>query len=235
MGLSIQSVISALLPRDCFLCGATCEDVFLCADCSNRLPAMPAQCCPVCALPTPREEVCGACLKRPPHFDATHALWRYDFPIDKMVQSIKYSHRLASVDFFAQAMAELLENMFSTTSLPDIVLPVPLSAQRLRERGFNQSVEIARPLARALGLPLELHAVRRQRHTAPQAELPWKERAKNIRQAFGCAADLTGKSLLVIDDVMTTGATLDELARLLKAHGAVRVENCVVARTLKDN
>jgi ComF family protein len=242
MGLSIQSVfqsvfqsaVSMLLPRDCFLCGAACEDVFLCADCSTRLPTLPAQCCPVCALPTPMAEVCGACLQHAPHFDATHALWRYDFPIDKLVQSIKYSHRLSSVDFFAQAMAQLLEKT-TTRPLPDWVLPVPLSAERLRERGFNQSVELARPLARALGVPLELHAVQRPRHTAPQAGLPWKERAKNIRHAFECLTDFSGKTVLVIDDVMTTGATLNELARVLKMHGAVRVENCVVARTLKDD
>jgi len=110
---------------------------------------------------------------------------------------------------------------------------VPLSARRLQQRGFNQSVEIARPLAQQLGIPLELKNIHRQRDTTPQTSLPWKERAKNIRHAFECRIDLAGKTVLVVDDVMTTGATLNELARTLKAHGAVRVENRVLARALK--
>ena len=93
---------------------------------------------------------------------------------------------------------------------------------------------IARPLAQALGVPLETRHIHRRRDTAPQASLPWKERTKNIRHAFECDIDLTGKTILVVDDVMTTGATLDELARTLKAHGASRVENRVLARALKD-
>jgi len=168
-----------------------------------------------------------------PHFDASHAVWRYEFPVDKMVQSLKYAHRLASADFFGKALAELASRR-SGLPRPDLILPVPLSGERLAERGFNQSVEIARPLARTLKLPIELHAIRRNRHTAPQAGLPWKERAGNIRHAFECSVDLNGKAIWVIDDVMTTGSTLNELARVLKAHGASRVTNLVVARTLKE-
>jgi ComF family protein len=105
--------------------------------------------------------------------------------------------------------------------IPDVILPVPLSAQRLAERGFNQAVELARPLARRLNIRLELGAVRRVRDTAPQARLPWKARTKNIRHAFECDVDLTGKTIWVVDDVMTTGATLNELARVpsCTAHG----------------
>jgi ComF family protein len=117
---------------------------------------------------------------------------------------------------------------------PDLVLPVPLAPARLAERGFNQAVELARPLAKLLGVPLETSRVHRRRDTVPQASLPWKERKQNIRHAFECELDLTGKQVLVVDDVMTTGATLDELARTLKAHGAARVENFVLARALKD-
>ena len=89
-------------------------------------------------------------------------------------------------------------------------------------------------LRRTLGVPLETSRVHRRRDTAPQASLPWKERKQNIRHAFECHIDLTGKTVLLVDDVMTTGATLGELARILRAHGAARVENLVLARTLKD-
>jgi ComF family protein len=221
--------IGALLPQDCFLCAAPGSGSLLCSSCTLSLPRLTPERCPVCALPTPGSSVCGACLHRTPHFDATQAVYCYEFPVDSLIQSLKYAHRLASADFLGQMLAQL-----STLWRPDLILPVPLSAARLAHRGFNQALEIARPLARAIGVPLEVSRIHRHRDTTPQASLPWKERAENIRHAFECEIDLTGKSILVVDDVMTTGATLNELARTLKAHGAARVENRVLARALKD-
>lgn len=218
----------ALLPQDCFLCAAPGGDSLLCPSCTLSLPRLTTGRCPVCALPTPGASICGACLKRAPHFDATQAVFRYEFPVDRLIQSLKYAHRLASADFFGGVLAQI-----AAPCRPDLIVPVPLSATRLAQRGFNQALEIARPLARALGAPLEICGIHRQRDTAPQASLPWKERVKNIRHAFDCAIDLTGKTVLLVDDVMTTGATLDELARTLKEHGAARVEACVLARALK--
>lgn len=225
---SARSCAATLLPQDCFLCAAPSGDKLLCLACADSLPRLTAERCPVCALPTPGSNVCGACLKRAPHFDAAQAVFSYEFPVDRLIQSLKYAHRLASADFFGKALAQT-----STPHRPDLIVPVPLSTARLRQRGFNQALEIARPLARALGTPLEISHIHRRRDTAPQASLPWKERTKNIRHAFECEIDLTGKTVLLVDDVMTTGATLDELARTLKAHGAVRVESCVLARALK--
>lgn len=223
-----QRVLDTLLPPRCLLCAGDAGLHSVCAACFADLPHLPIERCPVCALPSPGNHLCGECLKRPRHFDATHAVYRYAFPADKLVQALKYSRRLASADFLADALFTP-----PITTLPDLILPVPLSAKRLAERGFNQSVELARPLARRLDLPLELTAVRRHKHTTPQAALPWKARARNIRHAFECDVDLSGKSIWVIDDVMTTGATLDELARVLKLHGAARVENRVVTRAVK--
>jgi ComF family protein len=226
---TVQSAANALLPQDCFLCAAPAGDRLLCAACVAGLPRLTPERCPVCALPTPGSAVCGACLKQAPHFDATRAVFRYEFPLDRLIQSLKYAHRLAGADFLGRELAQS-----PVPFQPDLILPVPLSPARLAERGFNQAVELARPLARALGVSLETSRVHRRRDTAPQASLPWKERKQNIRHAFECELDLTGKTVLVVDDVMTTGATLDELARTLKAHGAARVENCVLARALKD-
>ena len=229
LGRAWRRVIDAVLPRVCLLCVAPVGDASVCAACVAELPRLPTEICPVCALPAPGGQVCGACLRRPPHFDATRALWRYGFPLDRLIQALKYSRRLASADFFGQAL------LAATTqdAPPDLILPVPLSPRRLAERGFNQSVEIARPLARRWRVPLSLRDIDR-RETLPQASLPWKERAKNIRHAFACTLALDGRRVLVIDDVMTTGATLDELARTLKMHGAARVENLVLARALRD-
>ena len=225
---AIQGAANALLPQDCCLCAAPAGDSLLCVSCAASLPRLTAERCPICALPTPGANICGACLKQAPHFDATQAVFRYEFPVDRLIQSLKYVHRLASADFLGRALAAL-----SIPFRPDLILPVPLAPARLAERGFNQALELARPLARALGVPLEIGHVHRRRDTAPQASLPWKERRQNIRHAFECGIDLGGRTVLVVDDVMTTGATLDELARILKAHGAARVENCVLARALK--
>jgi ComF family protein len=191
------------------------------------LPALPTERCPSCALPTPGGAVCGACLKSPPAFDATYAVWRYAFPVDKLVQTLKFEHRLALAGLFARTL------LGQARPEGDILLPVPLSPTRLTERGFNQAVEIARSLGRALGLPLDTASVRRTLDAGPQSRLPWKERRRNVRGAFECRADFSGKAVIVIDDVMTTGATLDELARTLKKHGAARVSNWVVARALR--
>ena len=223
-----QRVLSVLLPQECLLCGARSGDALLCAACAGTLPPLPAPGCPVCALPTAGGTICGACLKSPPAFDATVAVWRYAFPLDKLVQALKFEHRLALAGFFATTMLE------APRPVGDLLLPLPLSPARLKERGFNQAVEIARPLAHALGIELNLDACQRTLETAPQTSLPWKERRRNVKHAFECQTDLTGKAVIVIDDVMTTGATLDEFARTLKRHGAARVSNWVVARALRE-
>jgi ComF family protein len=216
------------MPQDCLLCGTTSGDALVCPDCRNDLPRLPTDLCPVCAELSPGGATCGACLSTPPHFDATIAIFRYGFPIDKLIQTFKYQSRTTTADFLAAAM------LAGPRPEGDLIAPLPLFPARLAERGFNQSVEIARPLARALRLPMELDGCIRSRNTAPQAMLPWKERRKNICHAFECNVDLTGKSVIVVDDVMTTGATLDEFARTLKAHGATRVTNWVIARAIRN-
>jgi ComF family protein len=225
-------LVAALLPQHCFLCGQASGATVLCQPCQHGLPDLPESACPRCALPTPGGSTCGACLRQAPHFDASIARYRYAFPVDKLIQALKYSHRLALANFFAEALASSGEVAIFAGA--DAIVPLPLSRQRLRQRGFNQAVEIARPLARQLRLPLLLDACQRPIDTPPQASLPWQARRKNIRGAFECSVDLSGRSLIVVDDVMTTGATLDEFARTLKKHGAVHVTNWVVARTLKD-
>lgn len=227
----VQNLASALLrpllPQNCLLCAAASGNVLLCPDCDNSLPRLPAALCPSCALPTTNGETCGACLKHPPYFDATVAAFAYAFPVDKLVQQLKYAHRIAIADFLAQAML--------ARGLPaaDLIIALPLSARRLRERGFNQAVEIARPLARALEMPLQRAGVTRVIDTLPQTLLPWKERRRNVRHAFECSLAFAGQRVIVVDDVMTTGSTLDEFARVLKDHGASHVCCAVAARTIK--
>jgi ComF family protein len=221
----------ALLAQDCFLCGAPDAGELLCRECRDDLPRLPRT-CPRCALPSRDRALCGACLRQSPRYDRTVAIWRYHSPCDRLVQALKYHARLPLAPFFAAALAERIAA--DGTERVDVAVPMPLHRFRLRERGFNHALEIARPLARALGVPLLQSGVERRRHTTPQTALPYPERAANVRGAFACRLDLRQLRVAVIDDVMTTGTTLDELAGVLKRAGAVSVHNWVVARTLLD-
>jgi ComF family protein len=206
----------------CFVCRGAAR-ALLCEACDAELPRLPAELCPRCALASPLGALCGRCLAEPPHYDASVAALGYEFPADALVHALKFRGELALAPF----LGALLLQRISTLGV-DCVIPVPLSARRLRERGYNQAVEIARHLAPR---KLEVSVCIRSRDTAAQTGLPFDERRRNVRGAFRCARPLAGASVAVVDDVMTTGATLDEIAATLKRAGAARVENWVVART----
>ncbi|MBI4755478.1 MAG: ComF family protein [Betaproteobacteria bacterium] len=222
-----RSALDALLPQDCLLCAAPHAGSLLCAQCAAELPRLSGPPCPVCALPSPGGTACGACLREPPAFDAAQAVWRYAFPLDQLIQVFKYGQRPALAAWFAEAMVRRL-----VPPAADLVVPVPIHPQRLARRGFNQSAELARRLARAWRLPLAVEALVKDRLAPPQASLPLEERHRNLRGALRATADLTGRRVLLVDDVMTSGATLDACAQALRARGAAAVSCCVAARAL---
>jgi len=170
---------------------------------------------------------CGRCLAAAPAFDRTIVLGDYAPPLDGMIMALKSGGRLDLARVFGQLLAERIG---SRTPI-DFLLAVPLAAQRQRERGFNQSMEIARSIARSLGLPLLRGALVRTRGGAPQQSLPLAARRGNVRGAFGLSRPPLAGRVAIVDDVMTSGATLDEVARVLKSAGAQQVINLVVART----
>jgi ComF family protein len=218
------------LPQRCELCAAASGSELLCSACLRALPRLGAT-CPLCALPTPGGEVCGRCVAESPPFSATLAAFAYASPVDRLMHAFKYHGRLALAEWAAGAiLAERAGR--GLAALPHRLVALPLSRERQRERGYNQAHEIARILAQRLRIPLLSRGVRRDRAAPPQAALPWNERANNVRGAFGCELDLAGMRIAVIDDVMTTGASLAEFARVLQRAGATRIENWVVARTL---
>jgi ComF family protein len=220
--------VTAALPERCILCEAPATKHAVCAQCRDELPWLPTAQCPQCALPSPHGRLCGGCLSHPPRFDAISAAFIYEWPLAPLIHRYKYGGNLALAGLFAHALAERIR------APVDLIIPMPLAPLRLAERGFNQALEIARTVSRLKQIPLAPHACRRVRESAPQATLPWNERARNIRGAFVCDADVRGLSVAVVDDVLTTGATLNELARNLRKAGAREVHGWMVARAVKQ-
>ena len=226
--LALKQLQTRLLPGSCLLCGADSANQLLCTECSNDLPPLPEKCCPQCSEQTTHGERCGACLKDPPAFEQTIACFRYEFPVDRIIHAFKYGHQLAVANWAAQNITRQLSN-----NTYDLLIPMPLHPDRLRQRGFNQSAEIARRIAHQTAQSLDIESLTRCRATPPQAELPMKERTRNVRGAFECNSDLSGKRVLLIDDVMTTGATLREASRVIKLHGALHIDVAIIARAYK--
>ena len=225
----LRNVLQRALPQCCVLCAAASANSIVCGACRGDMP-MIGEACPRCALPSSRSAVCGACLSTPPPFDSTVAAWRYAFPADRLLQALKYGGRLALAEPLAQALAfAILERGLA---VPDQIVAVPLSKRRQRERGFNHAHEIARCLATYVDIPL-CHNLRRARDAPPQAGLSKRERVANVRGAFDAGASVAGRAIAIVDDVMTTGATIEAAARALKKAGAIRVDAWVVARTVR--
>lgn len=230
--LNIGAKIRRAWPaQPCVLCGTMNHAGLWCAACDNALPYLDVPHCPTCALPTPTGEVCGHCLSRPPLFTRTTAVFSYSFPLDKLVQAMKYGEQLALAHAFAAKLAMRVEQ----STVPDLVIPMPLHPAKLRARGFNQSLLLAAKAARKLNLELLPHGCQRVRDTPPQSSLPWKERKKNVRNAFRCDVDLTGKRVVLVDDVLTSGASLNALAEAVQKRGASEIWTWVAARTLPHN
>ncbi|MEE8211057.1 MAG: ComF family protein [Acidiferrobacterales bacterium] len=229
---SVKSIQQWLFPGNCLLCAAhVLTDTDFCADCDAALPRLTAT-CPRCAAPMVEGgmsvQPCGQCQQRTPAFARTLAMFQYAPPIDRLLQGLKYYRRLELARFLGRRLAAFVEG--HAVANVDRIVPVPLHSTRLRERGYNQSLEIARPLARRLGIPLDYESVRRERATEPQTGLPHKARQRNVRGAFSASDALAGLRVALVDDVMTTGHTVNTLARCVRQAGAKAVEIWVVAR-----
>ena len=199
----------------------------ICADCEADFFPAGQRRCDVCAIRLHGGDlVCGRCLASPPSFHRATALADYAPPVDAMVMALKFRARLE----LASVFGDLLSQRIAVTG-DTLVIPVPLAFERLSERGFNQSLQIARAFCRASGARLGSEVVRRIRHAPPQQTLALDERRRNVRGAFEVTGDVRDHDVLVVDDVMTSGSTMDEIARLLVSAGAAHVHALVVART----
>jgi ComF family protein len=240
-------LLHLLLPSSCALCGGGCDGVVCapcrdhfclpvtnrCGRCANPLPSYPRRREPKFSPPDDNDSsTCGTCLAYPPSYDATIAAVDYAPPLDQLVLQLKFSARLPLAPWFADMLRDAVLAR-PGLPLPDLLCPVPLGPSRLTERGFNQALEIARPLAGLLGVALHPRLAVRQLDTRAQSGVSPHERAENIRGAFAIEdPDLVaGRHVGLVDDVMTSGSTLEELAATFKRFGAARVTNLVFART----
>jgi ComF family protein len=217
-----------LLPWRCLLCGdAGADGTDLCAACAADLPRN-THCCERCALPLPTgTPLCGRCQRRAPPWDAAWAPYRYAWPLDRLETRFKFSRDLAA----GRALATLWRRATHASPWPQLIVPVPLHPRRLRERGYNQALELARPLARAWRIPCRVDALVRLRHTDAQTGLDAPARRRNLRDAFALREGVALPAYVaVLDDVFTTGATLAECTRVLKRAGVARVDAWALAR-----
>ena len=226
----IDSMLSGLLQGQCAVCHAWNRER-ICAACLRLY--VPAQTrCQRCGLSLASgQAICGRCLSEPPPLAATHIAFDYAFPWDALLQRFKFRAGLE----LQQALAERLLDAVQSAERPDLILPVPLSDKHLRERGYNQAQLLAEPVARGLALPCPNGCLLRVRDSAQQAMLDRAARIKNVKGVFAVdplrVAELRGRHVAVVDDVMTSGATVFEIGRVLLAAGAASVQAWVLART----
>lgn len=225
-----RKMASFWLAQPCSLCLAPAAgDAGLCDGCLADLPWHTEAACPRCALPSMQGLLCGHCLAHTPAFDRTIAALCYGYPLDCLIQQYKYGQQLALARTFA---ALLTRHSALLNARPDVLMAMPLHPQRLQERGFNQSNEIAKHLSRDLNIPLLGHVCHRIKLSPPQATLPYKQRRDNMQGAFACSSRLDGLHIALVDDVMTTGASFEALAKTVKKAGAREVSCWALARTL---
>jgi len=235
---AVDSLLAAICPWRCVCCNSAANGMDICADCLNDLPWL-GNCCRHCGMPLTQTDslTCGGCraITNYSHsVDLCIAALSYEFPVDRFVTGLKYRHRPE----FARVLGDLLAIRIQEEStrpdyrLPDAIVPVPLHPLRLLQRGFNQSAEIARWVAMTLQLPRDGRLVRRARNTPAQAGLSRAARLANIHRAFQLTAPVKGMRIALLDDVITTGATITALADLLKRAGALEIQVWAAARTV---
>lgn len=188
--------------------------------------------CKQCAIPLGSSHetlLCGQCLQHPPAVDYTLSLFHYDAPIDYLITQLKFQQQLPYAAILGFLLEKFVLKMAAVDS-PDALLPVPLHSNRLVKRGFNQSLEISRPVANTMNLPILLNTVQRQKDTLMQIDLSAKERRENVKNCFKLENVPKYQHIVIIDDVVTTGSTINELAKLLKAAGVEKVGVWSIAR-----
>ena len=218
-----------LLPGTCILCEAgTHRKLDLCADCESELPWL-RHACLLCSIPLPDgDTICGRCLTKKPPFACCYSSFLYSYPIDRMIIEFKENRKLHIGHLLGNLLADSFPKHFT---LPDLLIPIPLHKTSLKQRGFNQSLEIAEVLSNRWSVPVDSRNCSRVVKTNEQKSLSLKDRTRNVKDAFAISRAYQGERITIVDDVITTGATAKELARLLMSNGAGSTEVISIART----
>lgn len=221
-----ERVLDLVFPPRCAGCGA--RGYALCPDCRAAIPFMADPVCPICGRSNYAPTICRVCRVHPPLVDGAAVAAAFGHPVRECIHALKYEGQRR----YAAVLAEIAASAFSTLPRPDAVVPVPLHLARERERGFNQSALVARRLTAGSDIPVMTGWLVRTRDTPPQVGRDLAARRANVDGAFGCPdpAMVRGQRIVILDDVATTGATLDACAAALKAAGAISVHAFVVAR-----
>ena len=224
----------SVLASNCVLCGDFVKrEISLCLACEESLPRID-HACKQCGISleknTTQNDLCGQCIQISPEVDYTISLFHYENPVSYLIGQMKFQQQLSCAAILGSLLrAEIIKGNTSHT-LPDALLPVPLHSNRLAKRGFNQSLEISRSIAKEKQLPLLLNTVSRVKNTAAQTHLNKQERLKNVKGCFNLTKAPSMEHIVIVDDVITTGATTNELARLLKSSGVKKVGVWSIAR-----
>lgn len=226
----ISRLYSNLLPVPCLLCGAHSNNHTLCADCIKDFPKL-GHCCPRCATPLSQTTTCGNCLTHPPEQNTSISIFAYQNPIDRLIADFKYHDKLYLTEMFADLMVQQLKHK----PLPQLLIPIPLHRRRLRQRGYNQALELTKILSRKLNIPVSKDILIRSRDTAPQASLPYDQRKRNMRRAFTLNDGILPNHIALIDDVLTTGHTVNAAAKLFRQEGVTAIELWTIARTIRHD
>ena len=232
-----KATLDLLFPPQCMACRGATADTGFCAACWSAITFLDGPGCACCGLPFPvaleGDNLCAACLAQPPAFDSARAILAYDDASKGAILALKHADRLDLVPGFTRWLARTGRAMLADC---DLIVPVPLHRSRLWQRRYNQSAELGRRLARDFRLPTDPFALTRSRATASQGAMPSaKARRRNVQRAFQVPepARVRGKRILLLDDVLTTGATVQACARALKRAGAARVHVLALARVVK--
>ena len=242
----VNSALAALFPRCCILCGQACGCRSLCAGCHADLPWILAPCSrcggPLAAEQTgslvePDAGICPRCTISWTVVDRAWSALVYEYPVDRLVTWAKFQARTECASVLGELLGTHLRRLRNLGALttPGWIVPVPLHPHRLATRGFNQALEIAQPVSRCLHIPIRTSGCARVRNTVQQTALTGTARRRNLRGAFRVSADLSGQSVAIVDDVLTTGSTVEALAEGLRKAGATGVQVWSVARTVRDS
>lgn len=222
---SVTRLLNFLMPQRCLLCDVINHGL-LCPSCCQCLYSDNAK-CPQCGINMPEITRCGDCIKQPPYFDKVIACFDYRAPVSDWLSAFKFQQKLYFAAFFAQQ----LEKTIPPASPIKRIVAMPLHKSRLRQRGFNQAHEIAKRIAHSLNINYESRLITRTKHRPAQTTLNYKNRKQNVENIFKLKKPLSDTHIAIIDDVVTTGSSVNEIAKLLKQNGAHRVEVWCIART----